>query len=97
MVISYGDSAPPTLGTGRGRRDKKGDGLTFEKRLGFKVPAGRPRRQQCPARRQAKMALHQWNGASSNIRKFTEEERQELREQFSSVSDQLEFINFYPF
>lgn len=34
------------------------------------------------------MALHQqWNGASSsNIRKFTEEERQELREQFASVS-----------
>ncbi|XP_032795189.1 plastin-1 isoform X1 [Daphnia magna] len=32
------------------------------------------------------MALHQWNGkASSNIRKFTEEERQELREQFASV------------
>ena len=34
----------------------------------------------------SKMALHQWNGASSNIRKFTEEERQELREQFASVS-----------
>lgn len=51
------------------------------------MPAASKRRQQCLARLQAKMALHQWNGkASSNIRKFTEEERQELREQFASVS-----------
>lgn len=50
------------------------------------MPVWSARRQQCPARRQAKMALHQWNGASSNIRKFSEEERQELREQFINVS-----------
>lgn len=31
------------------------------------------------------MAFHQWNGASS-IRKFTDEERAELREQFDTVS-----------
>jgi hypothetical protein len=41
------------------------------------------------------MALHQWNGAaSSNIRKFSEEERQELREQFASVSVDINTVIF---